>query len=115
MTVQRGEIWIADLNPIRGSEQAGRRPVLIVQNDSINTHARTTVAIPFTTNRRRASLPSCVLVAAGEGGLGHDSVALCNQVRVLDSDRLESRLGALSEPVMEEVENSLLYTLGITY
>lgn len=75
MTVKRGEVWLADLNPIRGSEQAGIRPVVIFQNDTINAVSVTVLAIPFTTNLRRAALPSCVRVAVGDGGLTSDSVA----------------------------------------
>jgi mRNA-degrading endonuclease toxin of MazEF toxin-antitoxin module len=46
MTIKRGEVWLADLNPIRGSEQSGVRPVLIFQNDAINTFTTTVVTIP---------------------------------------------------------------------
>jgi mRNA interferase MazF len=60
MTVRRGEIWLADLNPTRGSEQAGTRPVLIFQNNSINRFTSTFLTIPLTTNLKRASLPTCV-------------------------------------------------------
>ena len=67
MTVKRGEIWLAALNPIRGSEQAGVRPILIFPNDTINAFTSTVITIPFTTNLRRAALPSCVRVSAGEG------------------------------------------------
>ena len=74
MTVRRGEVWLADLNPIRGSEQAGIRPILVFQNDTINSFTSTVLAIPFTTNLRRAALPSCVRVDADEGGLTSDSV-----------------------------------------
>ena len=60
MMVRRGEIWLANLNPTRGSEQAGTRPVLILQNDAINKFTTTFLSIPLTTNLRRASLPSCL-------------------------------------------------------
>ncbi|MGH9753824.1 MAG: type II toxin-antitoxin system PemK/MazF family toxin [Blastocatellia bacterium] len=59
MTVSRGEIWLAELNPARGSEQGGTRPVLIMQTNAINRFTTTILTIPFTTNLRRASLPSC--------------------------------------------------------
>ena len=88
MTVMRGEIWLADLNPTRGSEQAGTRPVLILQNNVINKYTTTILAIPLTTNLRRAALPSCVQISKGEGGLASDSVVLCHQLRVLDKTRL---------------------------
>jgi mRNA interferase MazF len=82
MTVGRGEIWLADLNPTRGSEQAGVRPVLIFQNDRVSRFSTTVLAIPLTTNLRRASLPTCAQISKGEGGLASDSVALCHQLRV---------------------------------
>lgn len=53
MTFRRGEVWLADLNPTRGSEQAGTRPVLIFQNDLISKFTTTVLTIPFTTNVRR--------------------------------------------------------------
>jgi mRNA interferase MazF len=113
VTVRRGEVWLADLNPIRGSEQAGIRPILVFQNDTINAFTSTVLTIPFTTNLRRAALPSCVRVDAGEGGLSSDSVALCHQLRVLDTARLIRRLGAVSVQTMLSIEQCVLFTLGI--
>jgi len=111
---ERGEIWYADLSPTQGSEQAGRRPVLVVQNDAVNRFTSTVVTVPFTTNLRRAALPSCVSVAAGEGGLIADSVLLCHQLRVLDTSRLRDKLGEVSEETMTAVESCILFTLGIS-
>ena len=65
MNIKRGEIWLADLNPIQGSEQAGTRPVLIFQNNIINRVTTTVLAIPLSTNLRRASLPSCIKIKKG--------------------------------------------------
>lgn len=114
MTVQRREVWLADLNPIRGSEQAGVRPVLIIQNDAINAFTTTVLAIPLTTNLRRASLPSCTLIACGEGGFVHDSVALCHQLRALDKTRLQKMLGTIDRTTLTNVEAGILFTLGVT-
>ena len=113
MTVRRAEIWLADLNPIRGSEQAGTRPVLILQNNSINRFTSTFLAIPFTTNLRRASLPTCVMIHKGEGGLSNDSVALCHQLRVLDKLRLIRRLGLVSESALAQLDRCVLFTTRI--
>ena len=113
MNVSRGEIWLAELNPVRGSEQAGTRPVLIMQTNTINRFTTTVLAIPFTTNLRRASLPSCVQISAGEGGLSSDSVALCHQLRVLDKTRLTKNLGTVSNATLENIETCVLFTLGI--
>jgi mRNA interferase MazF len=58
MIAKRGEIWLADLEPTRGSEQAGTRPVIIFQNDMISRFSTTVLTIPLTSNLRRASLPT---------------------------------------------------------
>ncbi len=114
MTPRRGEIWLADLNPTRGSEQAGTRPVLIFQNDLISRFTNSIIAIPLTTNLRRASLPSCVRVPGSEGGLASDSVVLCHQVRVLDKTRLQRRLGEVASETLMAVEDCVLFTIGVT-
>ena len=75
--LKRGEVWLADLDPTQGSEQAGVRPVIIFQNDIVSQFSKITIAIPLTTNQRRAALPICMLIRRGEGGLSQDSVALC--------------------------------------
>ena len=93
MNVSRGEIWLANLNPVRGSEQAGTRPVLIFQTDTINRFTTTVITIPFTTNLRRASLPSCIKISAGEGGLSNDSVALVPSVAGFGQDEIDQKVG----------------------
>ena len=60
MTVKRGEVWLADLNPTKGSEQAGIRPVIVFQNCVVSQFTTTVITIPLTTNQRRASLPTCL-------------------------------------------------------
>jgi mRNA interferase MazF len=96
VAVTRGEVWRADLSPTRGTEQSGVRPVLIVQTDRANPHSPHTIVVPFTTRIRHVLLPSNVLVPASEGGLSQDSVALCEQIRVIDTGRLMVHLGDLS-------------------
>jgi mRNA interferase MazF len=59
--LKRSEIWLADLNPTQGSEQAGISPVIIFQNDLVSQFSTTTIAIPLTTNQRRAALPIAYL------------------------------------------------------
>ena len=76
MTFNRGEVWLANLNPIQGSEQGGTRPVIVFQNNIISKFSTTIITIPLTTNLRRAKLPSSLLIASGQGGLGKDSVEI---------------------------------------
>lgn len=111
--MRRGEVWLAALDPVRGSEQAGTRPVLVLQADPLNDFLRTVVVVPFTTNVRWARFPFCVLVAAGEGGLDAESVALCHQVRVNDKSRLRQCLGQVSEATMAKVARAVHVTLGM--
>jgi mRNA interferase MazF len=113
MGIKRGDVWLADLNPTRGSEQAGICPVRVFQHDLIGRFTTTLLAISLTTNLRRASLPSCVRIAQGEGGLAHESVALCHQLRVLDKTRLQRMLGTVSRETLSAIESCVLFTLEI--
>src|SRR5438093_13743894 len=114
MMVQRGEIWLADLNPTRGSEQAGTRPVLVFQNDVVSKFTTTILAIPLTTNLRRASVPSCLRVSKNEGGLTSDSVLLCHQLRVVDKMQLQRKLGSIGQQTLAEVDACVMFTMGIS-
>jgi mRNA interferase MazF len=111
--VKRGEVWLADLSPTKGTEQAGIRPVLIVQTDRANPYSPHTIIVPFTTRIRQKLLPSHVFVPAGEGCLKYDSAVLCEQIRVIDKGRLITRLGELSEEKMREVNEALRIILDI--
>ena len=109
----RGEVWLAALDPVRGSEQAGTRPVLILQADPLNSFLRTVVIVPLTTNLQWARLPFCVPVNAGDGGLANDSAVLCHQIRVVDKSRLLRRLGRLSDAAVVLVEQGLRVTFSL--
>lgn len=111
--VNRGEVWLTDLNPVRGSEQAGTRPMMIVQVDDISARLPTMLVVPFTTNLRWERVPFCARIGAGEGGLASDSVALCHQTRVIDHSRLIRRLGCLSSEALSLVEDALLSAIGM--
>jgi mRNA interferase MazF len=113
VAVKRGEVWKADLSPTRGTEQSGVRPVVIVQTDRANPHSPHTIIVPFTTRIRQKLLPSHAFVPAGEGGLTQDSVALCEQIRVMDHGRLLNRLGDLSIARMQQVSDALRIILDL--
>ena len=103
MKIDRGDVWLANLNPTQGSEQAGIRPVLVVQSNAINSYTTTIIVIPLTTNLRRAALPSSVRIRQGEAGLSSDSVILCHQLRVIDMTRLQRKLGAITQQTIAAV------------
>ena len=111
--VLRGEVHWAALDPVIGSEQAGRRPVLVVQADEINRHAPTTVALAITSRRPRVDSALNVRLPRGEGGLPRDSWVKTNQVRTLALERLGTRLGRVSSTRMAEVTRALLEVLAL--
>ena len=102
VTVVRGDVILCDLNPVVGTEQAGVRPALVVQIDRANTVSPHTIIAPFTTRIRRAVLPSHALIPAGVGGLTHNSVVLCEQIRVIDKRRIIRVLGHVDDTYMEK-------------
>ncbi len=111
--MKRGEIWMVDFGPATGPEQAGTRPAVILQDDSLGQVFTTTIVIPLTTNLRRLSLPTTLLLSVGEGGLPRDSVALCHQVQVRGKARLTQRLGKLSPERLADIEAESLKALGL--
>jgi mRNA interferase MazF len=111
--MKRGDVYLANLEPTKGSEQAGIRPVLVFQHNLLNRTVRTVVVIPFTSNLRMARLPSCVRVPSGEGGLRQDSVAICHQIRALDKSGLLTRWGTLPSSRLTEIEQVAMFTLGL--
>ncbi len=112
MIIKRGEVWLATLDPVQGSEQAGTRPVIIFQENTLSKFTTTVITIPVSSNLRRAELPTCIQISSGEGGLNQDSVALCHQIRVLDKTRLTKKLGQLEPETIELLETTVLFTLG---
>lgn len=114
MTVTRGDVVLCDLNPVIGTEQAGVRPVVILQIDRANAVSPHTIIAPFTTKIRRALLPSHVFVSAGVGGLNQDSVVLCEQIRVIDKSRIIRVLGHLGDIYLQNLSEALCAILGLS-
>ncbi|MEG0741080.1 MAG: type II toxin-antitoxin system PemK/MazF family toxin [Clostridia bacterium] len=112
--MKRGDIYMAELDPVVGSEQGGRRPVLIIQNDVGNLHAPTVIAVPLTGSARKPAMPTHVSIPTGEGGLWRASTVLCEQVRTLEKTRFLQRLGTLSAESMRLVDQALFVSLDIT-
>jgi mRNA interferase MazF len=113
VAIHRGDVVLCDLNPVVGTEQAGIRPAVVVQIDRANAVSPHTIIVPFTTKIRRALLPSHAFVPAGIGGLSRDSVALCEQIRVIDKRRIIRVLGHLDDPYLEEITRALRTILGL--
>lgn len=113
MEVRRGDIFIADLNPVVGSEQGGVRPVVIVQNDRGNRFSPTVICAAMTSRLTKNDLPTHVWVASKDSGLKSDSLVLCEQLRTLEKRRLQARVGHIDELVLRRVEAALRAALGM--
>ncbi len=112
-SVERGEIYYADLSPVVGSEQGGLRPVLIVQNDVGNKHSPTVIAAAITSKHDKAKLPTHIEIGGRGCGLSRDSVVLLEQIRTLDKRRLRERMGKLDSRHMNEVNSALTISFGL--
>ena len=115
--IQRGEIYFVDLNPTKGREPAGRRPVLIVSTDAINRQPLVvTVVVGTHAKNVPRDYPVNVRVGAGETGLPHDTVFLCFQIRSLDPARFQTAAGPAGKmpaPRMAEVEKAMRLVLEL--
>jgi len=88
---RRGEIYVADLSPVRGHEQGGTHPVLVIKNDIGNEYSNTAIVAVITSQtKKRMSIH--VAVTAEENGLPKDSIVLLEQIRTLDKERLERKI-----------------------
>lgn len=98
MEVKRYDIVQADLSGTIGSEQGGIRPVLIIQNDVGNLHSLTTIVMPFSTKLKNLNQPTHTLIKkSAETGLKTDSILLGEQMRVISSQRIIKKIGAVTD------------------
>jgi mRNA interferase MazF len=108
--ILRGEIRWADLNPVRGSEQAGRRPVLVLSHDVFNERSGTVIAVAVTGQPQRAGFP--LTLELKSRGLPKQSWVKISQIRTLAVERLGKRLGRASPEEIEQVVDGLNEIVG---
>ena len=109
-------IFLASLDPVRGSEQAGKRPVLVVSRERINQILPVVNVIPLTSVKspRRVVYPNEALLPDDANGLAMESIALCYQVRTLDKTRLEKHLGEIIDPALVlQIQEALRFQLEL--
>lgn len=111
--IRRGEIYFVELNPVKGREHAGYRPVLVVSDDIINAQPLViTVVVGTDAANVRRDYPTNVRVAAKEAGLPKDTVFLCFQIRSLDHGRFREAVGVMPPAKMNEIDEALKVVLG---
>ena len=112
--MRRGDVFLARLDPVEGSEQAGFRPVVIVSRNALNSSSPIVVVVPITSHKKARRLyPSQVLVSGENGGLKVDSVVLCEQVRAIAKTRLGEKWGMLQGRTMVQIDRALLICLDL--
>ena len=109
--IRRGSIYYADLDPVRGSEQGGYRPVLILQNNIGNDYSPT-IIVAAITSRVKSKLPTHVKLKDMKG-LEKDSVVLLEQIRTIDKSRLDEKIGFLNRYQMRKVDEALRVSVGV--
>ena len=111
MEIIRGEIVVANLEPFKGSEQGGVRPVLILQNDILNKHAPTTIIAPITSKIYTKEYPTNVIIKKEGFKMKLDSTILLNQIKTIDKRRIIKKIGSL-----EVIKNhSIILTICLIY
>lgn len=113
MEIKRGEVYMADLNPVVGCEQGGLRPVLVVQNNVGNKFSPTVIIVAITSKLHKAKLPTHIELTPEESGLKKFSILLAEQIRTLDKSRLLEKIGNLSQTKMREIDLALKTSLSI--
>lgn len=110
MTARRGEVWLVDFGEPIGSEQAGRRPGVVVSADPLNeSRAGVVIVVPCTTTRR--GLPSHIEIEAGDSGLDETSYAKCEDIKSVSEQRLVGRLGATGDEALFAIARALRFLL----
>jgi len=104
--ILRGEILWADLDPTRGSEQAGHRPVVILSDEVFNRHSGTVIAAALTSRRPRAGFP--LTLRLGDPELPKKSWVKISQVRTLSTQRLGRRIAQASKEELNQIVEGLL-------
>lgn len=110
-TILRSEMYFADLDPVIGSEQAGYRPVLVVQNNRGNHHSPTTIVAPITTKKKNP-LPTH-LVLPNHCRTEDYSIVLLEQLRTIDKARVRKQFGRLNGEILHKLNGRLAVSLGL--
>ena len=113
MHIKKGDIYLANLEPVKGKEQGGIRPVLILQNNISNKHSPVTIVSAITSKIYEKEYPTNVFLDKKYSGLSKDSTIMLNQIRTMDKTRLIKKAGSLDEVMVNKVNNALKTSLGL--
>lgn len=115
MKIVRWSVWLANLDPVVGSEQGKTRPVLVISQTALNQTLPVVNVLPITSRKpNRRIYPNETLLVSQTANLTNESIVLCYQIRTLDKQRLIKMIGNLGDPVIqEEITEALCFQLEI--
>lgn len=113
MEIKRGDIVLAGLEPVKGSEQGGVRPVLVIQNNEGNKFSPTTIIAPITSKEFSKEFPTNVTISKQESKLNNNSTVLLNQIRTIDKSRVIKKISSLDFYTMNKVDLAIKISLGL--
>jgi len=114
MKINQFEVWIANLNPQKGTEPGKKRPVLIIQTDLLNKVSHlSTIICPITTNVLQDSEILRVHIKQGVANVEKDCDILIDQIRAIDNKRLLERIGVLPKDITDLVKENLQIILDL--
>lgn len=115
MNCSQWSVWLANLDPVVGSEQGRTRPIVVVSLSSLNNVLPVVNVIPITSRKSaRRVYPNEAELPANTGGLTVDSIALCYQIRTLDKRRLTEMFGVVvDEDAKQSIRHALRFQLGL--
>lgn len=114
MELRKGEIYLANLEPSFGKEQGRIRPVLIIQNDTMNSSSPITIVAPITSRIFSKHYPTNVEITPKDSGLKIKSTILFNQIKAIDKRRIIKKLGEVSFNLMKKVDSAIKVSLDLS-
>jgi mRNA interferase MazF len=113
MEIKKGDIILVNFEPVRGSEQKGTRPSLVIQNNFYNKYSPTTIVAPMTFKLFKKEYPTNVFVPKTDSRLKRDSTILLNQIKTIDKSRIKGKISALPEEIIRKVNQAIKASLEI--
>ena len=113
MKIKRGDIVIINFDPVKGSEQGGVRPALVIQNDVHNKYSPVIIVAAITSKKFSKDFPTNVFLPKKDSKLKKDSTILLNQIRTIDKTRIREKISNLNPYLMFKVDLAIKISLGL--
>lgn len=113
MKISRGDIVLVNLEPVKGSEQGGIRPAIIIQNNIYNKYSPTTIIAPITSKIYTKEYPTNVFLQKSDSKIKRDSTILLNQIKTIDKLRIKKKITSLPNEVIRKIDLAIKASLDL--